>query len=230
MFFNSQHLPVPTSEYVAWFDVMGTQATMSRSISAAANVVFKLHIAALESKTTDVSLYPVMDGVYSTSSNQAAFLFFLRDTFKMVADEFASTTENQHRFVIRGGLAFGPVYHGRQLGAQASPVLANYLDYRNQILLGLPMVQAHISEALAPPFGLFIHESARAFAPPNAQPLHGQWWHWKHQNSAQSWADLRPAMESYFAWYEERGEALQYRSDRLARHKEMYKQLCALAG
>lgn len=175
MYFNSQHLAAPSVEYVTWFDVMGTQACMGRSISATANFVFKLHIAALESCTPVVRLYPVMDGVYASCPTQSDFMTFLRSVFQKVAADFVEAGDHSHRLVIRGGIAFGPVYHGHALGAQASQVLAQHAAYRDHILLGLPMVQAHLSEALAPPFGLFVHESARTFAPANTQPLHSVW-------------------------------------------------------
>ena len=37
LFFNAAHLPLPTEQYVAWVDVMGTQASMSTSLRTAAS-------------------------------------------------------------------------------------------------------------------------------------------------------------------------------------------------
>src|SRR5580700_7078082 len=71
-----------------------------------------------------------------------------------------------------------PVIHGGDCGPcslelQNNPAPPN--DYRlkagrvcwrlNKILLGMPRVQAHLAERGTPPFGVFVHESARVFAP-----------------------------------------------------------------
>jgi hypothetical protein len=47
--FHAGELPVSRSQYVGWIDAMGIQSAMGRSIDVAANFVFKLHIAVLES-------------------------------------------------------------------------------------------------------------------------------------------------------------------------------------
>jgi hypothetical protein len=175
--FNADHLPEMASEYVAWVDVMGTQVAMSRSIKITANFIFKLHIAALRAQFAGIQIYPVMDGFYASTPNRNQMLSFLRTVFKSVAEEFNATVEPHHRFMIRGGLAFGPVIHGRDVG-QCATELQNNLPYSNSILLGMPMVQAHLSERDAPPFGVFVHESARVFAPDETEPLHWIWWKW----------------------------------------------------
>jgi len=54
--FNAGHLPEMASEYVAWVDVMGTQVSMSRSINATANFIFKLHIAALRAQVAGMPI------------------------------------------------------------------------------------------------------------------------------------------------------------------------------
>lgn len=51
LFFNAAHLPLPTEQYVAWVDVMGTQTSMSTSLRTAANFMFKLHIADIPGTT-----------------------------------------------------------------------------------------------------------------------------------------------------------------------------------
>src|SRR5438309_875923 len=102
-------------------------------------------------------------------------LNFLRGVFGALGHEFNVTEENRFRFIVRGGLAFGPAIHGADVPAAASSVVAGPRQYRDSILLGMPMVQAHLAEADAPPFGVFVHESARAFAPRGEEPLHDRW-------------------------------------------------------
>jgi hypothetical protein len=137
IFFNSQLLPqFPTSEYIAWIDVMGIQSAMGRSLNISGNFVFKLHIAALQAPIGNVRLYPIMDGFYASSANQADMLEFLREVFVQTADEFVHEAEPLHRFVVRGALAFGPVIHGNQIPANASNVFQANVGHKDAILLG----------------------------------------------------------------------------------------------
>lgn len=221
--FNADQLPQMASEYVAWVDVMGTQVAMSKSIKITANFIFKLHIAALRATKKGITLYPVMDGFYAASASRNQMLAFLRDVYASVAEEFNSTGEHFHRFVIRGGLAFGPVIHGTGVGQCAQELKTN-TAYSNSVLLGLPMVQAHLSEREAPPFGVFVHESARTFAPSGSEPLHWIWWVWKDVQSATIWEALRTQLVAYLTWSEERSHAIGYSADRVKVHKEMVKQ------
>lgn len=220
--FNADNLPETTSEYVAWVDVMGTQVSMTRSIRITANFIFKLHIAALQAANHHVRIYPVMDGFYVASQNRTYMLDFLRTVFSEVATEFNATAQPHHRFLIRGGLAFGPVIHGNGVGPCANE-LQNDETYRNAILLGTPMVQAHLSEQLAPPFGVFVHESARVFAPPGTEPLHWIWWKWG-TSGQQVWDTLKLRLAEHLEWCKGRAQAILYDASRIEAHKKMVEQ------
>jgi hypothetical protein len=224
LFFNAALLPPPVVEYIAWVDVMGTQAAMSRSISKTANFVFKLHTAAIQAPHAAVSLYPVMDGFYAASPGQADMMEFLRSVFQSVAEEFNQAVAPLHRFIIRGGLAFGPSVHGRNVPPQASHTLSNNAHYRDSVLLGLPMVQAHLSESSAPPFGVFVHESARSFAPQGQQPLHHAWWRWANVQNQATWTALSQTLPQHLDWCSKRALPLGYAAERIKVHKEMVEQ------
>lgn len=228
--FNSAHLPAPSHEYVAWVDVMGVKASMGRSIAGTANFVFKLHIAAIQAKLPGVRLYPVMDGFYASAADSGVFQTFLRNVFGAVAEEFNGTIEMKHRFAIRGGLAFGPVYHGESVGPGASNVLATNAAHRDAILLGMPMVQAHVVESSAPPFGIAVHESARTFAPPHVDPIHSAWWHWRHATTLPAWTALPNAFTEYLNWCRARAEGLEYPEARIDVHRKLFNQFLALAS
>jgi hypothetical protein len=122
------------------------------------------------------------------------------------------------------------VYHGASVGAAASPTLAGAPLHRDQILLGMPMVQAHLAEGRSPPFGLAVDESARGFAPASDEPLHTAWWHWKHHTTGAVWNALPAEMEKYFAWCSERSDGIGYSSERIAVHRTLFHQFVALAG
>jgi hypothetical protein len=221
--FNADHLPAMASEYVAWVDVMGTQVSMSRSINATANFIFKLHIAALRAQGVGMRIYPVMDGFYASASDKNRMLTFLRNIFRSVAEEFNTTTESHHRFMIRGGLAFGPVIHGHDVGPCAAE-LQNNSSYRDSVLLGMPMVQAHLSERDAPPFGVFVHESARVFAEDGTSPLHWIWWKWKREEESETWNTLKLQLIAHLDWCKARAQAILYSQDRIEAHKKMVEQ------
>lgn len=220
--FNADQLPAMVSEYVAWIDVMGTQISMSRSIKITANFIFKLHIAAIRSQIPGVMIYPVMDGFYASTSDRNVMLDFLRHVFRSVAEEFIATTQSQHRFMIRGGLAFGPIIHGNTVG-QCATELANNATYANAVLLGMPMVQAYLSEGSAPPFGVFVHESARVFSPNGTEPLHWIWWQWRSEGSP-TWDALKQPLLAHLNWCKARALGILYPVDRIAAHEMMVKQ------
>jgi len=228
LYFDSAQLPSPVNEYVAWVDVMGTQASMSRSLNATANFIFKLHAAALQSPHVNMSLYPVMDGLYAASPVQVDMMAFLRKLFEHLADEFASQANNMHRFLARGALAFGPVVHGRALPAAACRTIADCPGYQNQILLGISMVQSHMMEPSAPPFGVAVHESARSFAPPGIEPLHAMWWKWRNALNGPLWDAMPGHLDNYFDWYKDRSLPLGYALERIKAHQEMGRQYFSL--
>ena len=227
LWFNAAHLPEPSLEYVAWVDVMGTQISMSRSLAISANFIFKLYTAALQTPNQNITLYPIMDGFYASSSNKSDILRFLQSVFEQVAEEFNREEAQLHRFIVRGSLAFGSVIHGSNIPEPASNVMHDNVPYRNSLLLGLPMVQAHTTEKLAPPFGIYVHESARNFAPHGDTPLHFLWWKWANfgnPNSIQIWNTLRLSLEEYFTWCRERSGAIGYDSTRIEVHSTMANQ------
>ena len=238
LYFNAKHLPDPRNEYVAWVDIMGTSISMSRSLRKSANFVFKLHEAALEASKQeaskqDVILYPVMDGFYASSPNQKSMLTFLGNVFQRVAQEFNGENNPEHLFIIKGAVAFGPVVHGRRIPREASWIMDDNVPYRDNVLLGLPMVQAHTTEKCAPPFGIFVHESARTFSP-DGESLPYIWWkwgRWKGSKNVETWDELRKTwdklrekLESYYEWCTSCSEGIGYDSARISAHRKLARQ------
>lgn len=215
-YFDARHLANPTEEYVAWVDVMGIQSAMGRSIAVAANFVFKLHVAALESKLPGITLYPVMDGVYASSPSEADMANFLGRVMKSLATLFSAERNQIYRFVVRGGAARGQIHHGRNLHREASHVLANNPGHRDQVLLGQPMIDAHQGENRAPPFGIYVHESART-------ALFGTskegWWRWFIGDATFSPAAMHEQLRVYFDWCYECSEEIRYAPERILVHR-----------
>ncbi|ABO89679.1 TPA: hypothetical protein P2N00_001605 [Aeromonas salmonicida] len=219
--FNANLLPEPQNEYVAWVDVMGIQSAMSRSLSISANFVFKLHIAALSAPRENVQIYPVMDGFYACSPCQNAMLAFLRNVLTTMGSIFLETPQPLHRFIARGALAFGPVIHGSQVPDGVDPGLVGHEQYKSAILLGMPIVQANKAEGFAPPFGIYIHESARAFAPDGQQPFHHVWWKWVNPDVSHVWNNLLERLSSHYEWCSGRPNRLLYDATRISAHKQL---------
>lgn len=223
-FFDARKLPNPENSYVAWVDVMGVRATMSRSLPITANFVFKLHAAVLDAPQTDIHLYPVMDGVYVVAERQGPLRDFLKAVFSRVADSFVSTSDNHHRFIIKAAIAFGPVIHGDALPRETNYLLDENRAYRDSVLLGMPMIQAIEGEKRAPPYGVFIHESARAFAPIGDLPFHHLWWHWTIPDWRDLGKELNDELIHYFEWASSHALAIEYDKGRIEAHREMARQ------
>ncbi len=195
---------------------MGIQSAMGRSIAVAANFVFKLHIAALEAKTAEITLYPVMDGVYVSCASEQEMATFLKAVVKSLASVLAQETNQIYRFIVRGGVARGQIHHGRGLHREASHTLANNSAHRDQILLGQPMIDAHQGEGRAPPFGIYVHESARTPLFPVSKE---GWWRWFTGDGTFNATDMNNHLRNYFEWcYDHSGE-INYAPERILVHR-----------
>jgi cold shock CspA family protein len=236
IYFNSALLGEPDYDYVCWLDVMGTRNQMLRSLPISASFIFKLHCGILEAAEEvgldngDVRLYPVMDGAYITSSHRAPLQGLLNRAMAHLALTFLSETVPYHQFLVRGAIAFGPVYHGRNLDPKSSHVMRRNEAVRNSMLMGLPMVQANQSESDAPPFGIAIHESARAFAPAGDEPFAFIWIDWlKSAAPRVEPAELSTHLDKYFAWQKNHSTVTGYAPDRIEHHHTLAREYFAVA-
>jgi len=227
-FFDSQKLPqVPMSAYVAWLDVMGVRAWMLRSLPVTANFVFKLHVAALEARGNSlIRLYPVMDGVYVVAQSRDEMRAFLAAVFMRLAGMFVRETVNEHRCLLKCAVAYGPVIHGTDIGADSSSIFQQETIYKNTVLLGMPMVYAVESEHLAPPLGIYVHTSAGDLISPKERKRSHVWWPWFpiDQSASGEVKSLRDALEAYFKWCEERSGVIDYAAARIAAHRAQARQ------
>jgi len=215
--FDSRKLPTPSNEYICWLDVMGTQASLTQSLHRSANFFAKIHLAALEANSPDITLYPVMDGIYVSSKKKSAIMEFLRKFFRMHAIMFCAERDPLHRFLVRGGLSFGPVVHGRDIATECAD-FGEHTSYRNSLLLGMPMIQSFQSEQTAPPFGVFVHESARSFAESDAMPIPCRWYNWWNAEDMPLIAELRVALPSYFNWALKHSRSIDYPNEKILEH------------
>jgi hypothetical protein len=209
------------ARYVLWIDIMGSQGKMLRNVRTAAIPLMKLHIAALAAKKKTlggIELFPVIDGIYVVSEHFSSIAFFLSDVFRSMAAEFLVLKEWE-RSVIRGAVAYGPVILGEE--CKGGSLFLKESDYANGILLGMPLVQAYTAERDAPPFGVFVHESVRAFGQLGQHSISTPLWRWWTKNTENSKiaAALLPCLRNYFDWSRSNPVTSGYSADRIDLHK-----------
>lgn len=227
IFFDvSQMLPA-TPMYVCWIDVMGSQSAMLRSLPMAANFLMKLHIAALTAyEKYDIDIYPVIDGVYLCSQSQMKILGFINKVYSMVANAFSNEDNPLHRFLIRSGIAFGPVVTGTQT-RQCADELKDHDDYTKRIFLGPALTQAYQIEKKTAPFGVGLHETMRS-NPIRTTTLnigttmagtHWKWWRHPIEDSLTS--DFLNSLETHYNWCLKHTVTLSYEKADIERHKAL---------
>lgn len=198
--FDSRKLPEAQNEYVCWIDIMGTRNIMMDSIETASNFIFKFHTAVMECKNPEAKYYPLMDGVFITTKSKTTIESIVSTIFQKIATEFIDETKNKHRFLIKGTISYGPIIHGEEVSKDACEGLSKEDEYRKSILMGIPMIQAYLAEKNAPPFGIFIHESARTFHEPKRKRLSGKYYHWTKDVELRK--KLLSSINNYFSWTE----------------------------
>lgn len=209
------------ARYVLWVDIMGSQGKMLRNVRTAAIPLMKLHVAALaaQKKTLGgIELFPVIDGIYVVSEHFSSIAFFLSDVFRSMAAEFI-VLKNWERSVIRGAVAYGPIILGEE--CKGGSLFLKETDYANGILLGMPLVQAYTAERDAPPFGIFVHESVRAFGQVGQHSINTPLWRWwtKGTENSKIAAALLPCLHDYFGWSRSNPVTSGYPADRIEFHR-----------
>ena len=163
-FFDATKLPNPRQEYVCFLDIMGIQSKMAHSINQSSNFIFKLHAIILEKWRTStynhISVYPIMDGAYITSSSKAEILNLLTQIYSSLVHNLLLENDYMHWFWIRASLAYGNIIHGRNIPYDASYEFSTRVGYKEQLLIGEPMILAYTGERMAAPMGIYIDHSA----------------------------------------------------------------------
>lgn len=210
-------------QYVFWLDLMGARNAMKLSLPRAARSVMKIHAAALAAKQEfeGVEINPVMDGVYGFVGERKAMEGCLRRILTSLANVFIQEAAESNRFMVRAGVAFGPLIPGATLAAGAQ-ILRDNKEYLGGTAIGMGISNAYEAESLASPFGVYIHESARAFAPRGVRnyPYRSNLWRWVDDDDPLSWA-LRRTLVEHFEWLHRNSVAAQYDLDALKRHRAL---------
>jgi len=220
----SDQLDNVSEEYVCWLDLMGFRGSMSKSLEQSAIYMLNLHVAVDEEMNRDkITHYPVMDGVYLTTDDQDAMLDLLADVFSKLAKDNIENQPTKYTYVPRASLSYGPILHGENIGEDANADFINGSSYAESLLLGLPMIQAIENESKAPPFGIYVDQSARAFSP-NDDPIEKRWYEWFRHFDDDISDLLLQTLDEYYDWCRLNSYSLRYSKEKIAQHKEKAEQ------
>lgn len=202
MEFDSSKMGKPSREFVLWLDCMGTQCFMNRNMQTAANFIFKFHsIVASATKGKKYKLYPVMDGVYITTSECEDMLKVIGTIMKALAKEIISEKNVHFRYLAKGALAYGDIYHGTDIDASAFDQNVRDIIRKGSFLIGPPVIQANQQEKKAPPFGIAIHNSCKLSQ--SGLKFNSEWFDWMLKNGDDIIDPLEKAVKEYFKLFED---------------------------
>ena len=154
-FFNpDKDIPNSSPVYVGWFDIIGGDNLTKISLTKATIFVMKLFSMANHAKN-DVDIYPSVNGFFAVHENQEEFLNFAKKFFLSTYEKLFEKARNDHRFLIRGSIAYGNVVIGKHI--------TRIYPFKDNIIIGDAVSQAFKSIQKAPPYGIYIDETARLF-------------------------------------------------------------------
>lgn len=220
VFFNIKPLQIK-NRYVLFVDIMGMKTTMARSFKRSAIFMGKFHVALRKAAgKLAVDVFPVMDGAYVVSEKWSVLNDFISDFYMCLGRLMVATSEIDECFLIRGGVAFGPVIIGKDISAEVSAELSNDDSYRQRLICGFPLILSYECEGKAPPFGVYIDTSVRIA---ESGGVSGIWLHGWSKDSVLTKA-LPKKIGEYFSAAKLKNEELLYDREKLVRHEMLAQQ------
>lgn len=186
IYFNADLLGNPVKSYVAFLDVMGMQNHLTSSLKTSANFMFKFHAAILstikhvEESCASFTVYPIMDGAYVTTKESSHMMCFLSLLFTSLARLYLAEENTLFRFIPRGAVSYGDLYHGSDVPEDASLIFSENKEYKANLLIGKPMIKAFQYERHAAPFGIYIDDCASCRFCENEKPFYREWRWYKY--------------------------------------------------
>lgn len=230
IYFEKNHLQPAKGEYVLWCDGMGTGQELHRNLDNAAVFVFQMHMAFSKAREgyENVRFYPVMDGMYITTPCRETLEDLIAEAFSTLAKMFIGGYGTKNKFMIRGGIAYGPVIHGEDISDDAFKGVEIEHSLKSAILLSPAMVAANKVETQAPPFGIYVDDSAKVL-PVLADPADKgfisslfQWWNrTRHEEYRPTATRLYEQINFYFKKAEAHSVGMNYNIDRIKAHKKI---------
>ncbi len=239
-YFDPRKIELSPPRYVAWVDIMGSSQLMRKSHVQSAIAIGHLSSVVLEAADYlkfSGNIYPLVDGAYVTTTERSDLQALLKYIFKLSAINFliGNTKQPGDLRIIRGSIAFGQVIEGGDICNSAKILKIYDVRYTNKVLLGAPLALAYAAESLAAPFGVWIDETARQFAPniPSARTIRWTNWPWWDYITGDSIVDddckdiermLAEKLEKYYSWCDRNYISILYDPIRLKDHRERARQ------
>jgi hypothetical protein len=93
------------------------------------------------------------------------------------------------------------------------------------------MAQAYREEGTAPPFGIAVHSSARAFSPPDCKPFRFIWLDWyRYSRPKIDPAQMLAHLNGYFDWQAAHFNATGYAKERISHHRQLANEYYTLSS
>lgn len=198
----------PDNRYVAWIDIMGAAAAMSRSLAEAASKIGKFNAAVLMAHKAsackgDVSFHTMTDGAYLVAKSAQSLRSVLAGALSNIARVFLSASRS-NRFVVRCVVAYGEVVTSEimdeRLRVNSELESVDKAILRN-VMLGGPFAIAYGKEGCAPPFGVYVDQSAVRAGFAGKSIWH--WWKEDEETVGEFIRLFKMSLEQHFAYIEE---------------------------
>lgn len=221
-YFGPQHVPDSSEEYyVGWVDLMGVGDAMTRSYKSAATNIGKLYSAINNHRHSDrIEVYPMADGMYILGDEDED-VNYVATIMSNIFRQFGNLTYHRATdpgdnygpwlgFLLRGGIAYGEVYHGSDVDEEEESDL-NGVSWMDNVPFGAAIAYAHHEERGIAPYGIGVHESAKSS---------DDEWKWWNSYSDDTKSNVVKYIEIHFKWCLDNIDNLLYGKERLYVHKE----------
>lgn len=222
-YFNADKMPNPRKEYVCFIDIMGIQSKMSHSTKQSSNFIFKLHATLLEAWRSrgynTISVYPIMDGAYITSTKKDDILNLLTAMYNSLSTALLQEDNYRFWYMVRASIAYGDVIHGRDIPYDACLEFSSRVGYKEQLLISPAMIEAYAGERAAAPMGIHICDSASS----RRNGIDASWKWYSNTNiktAQQNLADFKIKLQGYLAWLNENSDESEYPAASRQRHTD----------
>lgn len=156
--------------YVAWVDVMGTGSAMRRSLEESSSAIGRFHAAIINAyhdivkkseSVNEVIIHSLTDGAYIVTRSPQRMREVLSKMMLQLVRTFLSSSA-KNKFVVRAAVANGLVVSSATMKSRilTEKGQENDADLVRNVTLGSPFEKAYHAETLAPPFGVFVDQSA----------------------------------------------------------------------
>jgi hypothetical protein len=219
----NDQFPEGIDEYVAWVDIMGSRNAFQKSLKTATTYVLKLNKifdSVIRQEAHGCSgYYPIIDGLYFTHGDKDLFLKIMQKSFVAVANEFMEQSDPAYRFMIRGGISYGTVIHGKNID-----VNRKHLDVDKRVikslLFGKPLVDCCAIEKNSAPFSISIYgEAVQRFN------NNGKIFKWFRNNDQLDMERFICAVDQYYQWFKGNEHWNEYPKEKRDTHLKKFNEM-----